>query len=58
LGAGVVVLIIIIVIIMIGAGAYVWSENQKDFDEIQQITCDQYNLSEEQCKQAIEEAKK
>lgn len=43
---------------MIGAGAYVWSENQKDFDEIQQITCDQYNLSEEQCKQAIEEAKK
>ena len=52
-----VVLMILIIIIMIAATAWVWSENEKDFKEIQQITCDQYNLSEEECKRAIEEAK-
>ena len=42
---------------MIAAYAYVASENDKDFKEIQQITCEQYNLSEEECQRAIEEAK-
>ena len=55
--AGVVVLMILITIIMIAVSAWVWSENEKDFREIQNITCDQYNLSEEECKRAIEEAK-
>jgi hypothetical protein len=58
MNAGVVVLIIIVIILMIGVSAYVWSENEKDFKEIQNITCDQYNLSEEECQRAIEEAKK
>lgn len=57
MGAGVIVLIIIIVIIMIAVSAYVWSANEADFKEIQNITCDQYNLSEEECQRAIEEAK-
>ena len=42
---------------MIAVSAWVWSENEKDFNEIQNITCEQYNLSEEECKRAIEEAK-
>ena len=54
--AGVVVLMILIIIIMIAVSAWVWSENEKDFREIQNITCDQYNLSEEECQRAIEEA--
>lgn len=52
-----VIIAIIIIIIVIGVTAWVWSENEKDFAEIQQITCDQYNLSEEECRRAIEEAK-
>lgn len=54
---GYVVLMILIIIMMIGVTAWVWSENEKDFAEIQQITCDQYNLSEEECQRAIEEAR-
>ena len=42
---------------MIAVSAYVWSANEADFKEIQNITCDQYNLSEEECQRAIEEAK-
>jgi len=57
LGAGGVIIAIIVIIIMLAVGAWVWSENEKDFNEIQNITCEQYNLSEEECKRAIEEAK-
>jgi hypothetical protein len=55
--AGFVVLMILILIIMVAVSAWVWSENEKDFAEIQKITCEQYNLSEEECQRAIEEAK-
>ena len=57
MGAGVIILVIIMVIIMIAAAAYVWSANEADFKEIQNITCDQYDLTEEECQRAIEEAK-
>jgi DNA-binding transcriptional regulator of glucitol operon len=52
-----VIVAIIMIIIMIAVSAWVWSANEADFNEIQQLTCDQYNLSEEECKRAIEEAK-
>jgi hypothetical protein len=54
---GALVLVIIMIIIVVGVTAWVWSENEKDFNEIQNITCEQYNLSEEECERAIEEAK-
>jgi DNA-binding transcriptional regulator of glucitol operon len=41
-----VIIAIIMIIIMIAAAAWVWSENEKDFNEIQDITCEQYNLNE------------
>jgi len=52
-----VILAIIFIIIFAAVAMWVWSENEQDFKEIQQITCEQYNLNEEECQRAIEEAK-
>ena len=52
MNAGVVIAIIIIIIVIV-VTVWVWSENEKDFAEIQQNTCDQYHLSEEECQRQL-----
>jgi hypothetical protein len=42
---------------MIGVSAWVWSANEHDAEEINKLTCEQYDLTEEQCQRAIEEGK-
>jgi hypothetical protein len=55
--AGKVILAIIIIIVMIGVSAWVWSANEHDTQEIEKITCDQYNLTPEECAASIAEGK-
>jgi uncharacterized protein HemX len=54
---GAIILIIIVAIIAIGVTAWVWSANEHDAQEIHKITCEQYNLTPEECERSIEEGK-